>query len=47
MALKMLQAGALVNFVMQVTGYTAEEIRSLQAQYAKTKIIATADTLES
>ena len=32
MALKMLQAGAMVDFVVQVTGYTAEEVRSLQVQ---------------
>lgn len=32
MALKMLQAGAVVDFVVQVTGYTAEEVRSLQTQ---------------
>ncbi|MCY7406964.1 MAG: hypothetical protein LH631_06180 [Alkalinema sp. CAN_BIN05] len=32
MALKMLQAGARVDFVVQVTGCTAEEIRSLQTQ---------------
>ena len=30
-ALKMLQAGALVDFVVQVTGYSVEEVRSLQA----------------
>lgn len=32
MALRMLQAGARVDFVVQVTGYTAEEVRSLQTQ---------------
>ena len=32
MALGMLQAGARVDFIVQVTGYTAEEIRSLQVQ---------------
>ena len=32
MALKMLQAGARVDFVVQVTGYTIEEVRSLQVQ---------------
>ena len=31
LALKMLQAGALVDFVVQVTGYSVEEVRSLQA----------------
>ncbi len=32
MALRMLQAGARVDFVVQVTGYTIEEVRSLQTQ---------------
>ncbi len=32
MALRMLQAGARVDFVVQVTGYTAEEVRSFQVQ---------------
>ena len=30
--LRMLQAGARVDFVVQVTGYTAEEVRSFQVQ---------------
>lgn len=32
MALRMLQAGARVDFVVQVAGYTIEEVRSLQTQ---------------